>query len=168
MSYSFNPNLILFTVVSPTTQEFCSFSRGIAGQVRREHIYFRGFSLQAASGWQRMKPRDSSLTLSPCSITHLYGVLRRRQQSPLRAIVTCGSSDKRPGLQRDAFRFRRQKGEAGGNLAHFLERLSRSRAMRGQAGRQLQVLPSLFFASVSPPAKSAPRSWGVGRCIPLP
>lgn len=48
----------------------------------------------------------------------------------------------------------------GGNVGHFLERPSRSRAMRVLAGRQLRLRPFLFRASVSPPAKS---SWGGGK-----
>lgn len=61
-----------------------------------------------------MKPEGGSLPLSPCGITHLYGVLRRRQQSPPTAVVTYGSGDKGPGFQRDAFRSGRQKEEVGG------------------------------------------------------
>lgn len=67
--------------------------------------------MQATSGWQGMKPKGRSLTLSPRSITHLYGVFRRRLQSPPTAIVTDGSGDKGPGLQRDIFLLGRIKEE---------------------------------------------------------
>lgn len=38
-SHSPNPNLISFAAAPPTTQQFCSHSRGIAGQVRKEYIF---------------------------------------------------------------------------------------------------------------------------------
>lgn len=98
------------------------------------------------SGWQGMKPEGRSLTLSPCSITHLYGVFRRRLQSPPTAVVTDGSGDKGPGLQRDVFLLGRIKEETerGCYLVFGAE--------QSDAG----AASSLFRASVSPPVENSP------------